>query len=90
MRFEFDPAKSHINLEKHGIDFVSAQQLWQNPYIVRPTEYLKELRWAAIGTIEGKHWVVVYTLREEVVRLISVRRARSREIEAYEKELSKA
>ena len=31
MEFEFDPAKSASNQEKHGVDFVQAQQLWQDP-----------------------------------------------------------
>ncbi len=31
MEFEFDPAKSSSNLRKHGIDFVGAQALWQDP-----------------------------------------------------------
>ena len=30
--FEFDPNKSASNLEKHGIDFITAQQLWQDDY----------------------------------------------------------
>ena len=35
MEFEFDPAKSESNLEKHGVDFVQAQQLWQDPMRAR-------------------------------------------------------
>jgi uncharacterized protein len=31
MHFEFDPAKSAANLEKHGIDFIGAQALWSDP-----------------------------------------------------------
>lgn len=30
--FEFDEAKSRINLGKHGIDFDEAQKLWKDPY----------------------------------------------------------
>jgi uncharacterized DUF497 family protein len=31
MRFEFDPVKSTANKDKHGIDFVEAQVLWNDP-----------------------------------------------------------
>ncbi|WP_082829716.1 BrnT family toxin [Ectothiorhodospira sp. BSL-9] len=33
-RFEYDPFKSQLNLEKHGIDFEDAQELWQDPDVV--------------------------------------------------------
>jgi hypothetical protein len=32
--FEFDEAKSQANLNKHGIDFVAAQGLWKDPYLL--------------------------------------------------------
>ncbi len=32
--FEFDEAKSQANLDKHGIDFVAAQELWSDPYLL--------------------------------------------------------
>ncbi|MSO62009.1 MAG: hypothetical protein EXQ50_07965 [Acidobacteria bacterium] len=32
MEFEFDPAKSAANKAKHGIDFVEAQEFWNDPY----------------------------------------------------------
>jgi uncharacterized DUF497 family protein len=39
-----------------------------------------------IGQIAGKHWSAVVTYRGETIRLISVRRSRAREVEAYENE----
>lgn len=33
-RFEYDPSKSLSNLEKHGIDFDDAQELWQDPSVM--------------------------------------------------------
>ncbi len=41
-----------------------------------------------IGTIEGIIWTAIYTLRGDVIRIISVRRARKKEVSLYEKEVS--
>ena len=84
--FEFDEAKSAVNMDKHGIDFVEAQRLWASGELVfAPARPLKdEIRAAAIGTLESKYWVAFFTMRTETIRLISVRRARVKEIEYYE------
>lgn len=85
MRFEFDPAKSATNKEKHGIDFVEAQALWSDPLLIEaPARTMDEPRWIAVGRIGAKHWSAVFTLRDERIRLISVRRARPEEVEHYE------
>jgi uncharacterized protein len=82
--FEFDNAKSAANKLKHGIDFVEAQALWADGKLLNvPTRFIGEVRWVAIGSIDGKQWTAVYTWREEAVRIISVRRARDYEIENY-------
>jgi uncharacterized protein len=83
--FEFDNAKSKLNLEKHRIDFVQAQRLWEDPMlleILAKTE--DEPRYLMIGQIDGKHWSAVVTHRGEKIRLISVRRARIEEVALYE------
>jgi len=85
MKFEYDPNKSVANLEKHGIDFDVAQDLWRDPDLLEiPAKTLDEPRSLIVGKIGGKHWSAVITFRGEVVRLISVRRARQEEIELYE------
>lgn len=85
MEFEFDPAKSAANLEKHGIDFAEAQSLWQDVMRVEiPARTTDETRWLVIGRIEGKHWSVVVTYREQRVRIISARRSRKEEVALYE------
>lgn len=45
-----------------------------------------EPRFVLIGMLDGKHWSAIVTYRGEVIRLISVRRARTREVQAYEGE----
>jgi hypothetical protein len=83
--FEFDEAKSRANKDKHGIDFVEAQALWQDGNLLRiAARAADELRFVVIGLIGGKHWSAVVTYRGEAIRLISVRRSRAREVQAYE------
>jgi uncharacterized DUF497 family protein len=85
MEFEFDPRKSQSNREKHGIDFVAAQAIWEDPALLEiPARTLDEPRWLVIGRIGRKHWSAVITLRGQAIRLISVRRSRPEEIQLYE------
>ena len=85
MEFEFDPRKSQSNREKHGIDFVAAQAIWEDHALLEiPARTLDEPRWLVIGRIGRKHWSAVITLRGQAIRLISVRRSRPEEIQLYE------
>jgi len=84
VRFTFDPAKSAANRVKHGIDFVQAQALWRDPErLERAARSTTEPRTQVIGTIEGKVWSAIVTIRENTIRLISVRRARRDEHARY-------
>lgn len=83
--FEFDAAKSESNRTKHGIDFVVAQGLWNDPMLIEiPAKTDDEPRFLVIGQMSGKHWSAVITYREGNIRLISVRRARAEEVALYE------
>ena len=85
MEFEFDPAKSASNREKHGIDFDAVQAIWQDVMRVEiPARTADEPRWLVVGQIDGKHWSVVVTYREQGVRIISARRSRTEEVTLYE------
>ena len=85
MQFEFDPTKSKNNKKKHGIDFVEAQALWEDPDLLEiPVRTTDEQRFLVIGKIAVKHWSGVITYRGENIRIISVLRARDEEIEIYE------
>lgn len=85
MEFEFDPEKSRANQEKHGIDFLQAQLLWNDPdYIEFPLKMSDEVRFLVIGQIEGKLWSGIITYRGDVIRIISVRRSRKEERVLYE------
>ena len=49
-----------------------------------PAKTDDELRYLVIGLIDGKHWSAVITYRGAIIRLISVRRARTEEVILYE------
>ena len=86
MPFEYDPAKSASNRVKHGVDFEDAQSLWRDPSLIEVDARLDtEPRSLAIGRIGLKHWTAVYVYRGGVIRIISVRRSRRREIDIYER-----
>jgi len=87
---EWDETKNEVNRTKHGIDFETAQLVFDDPccvtFVERVTE--GEVRWHAIGSIESLIVLVVaHTYREEasdeVVRIISPRLATRREKRLY-------
>lgn len=85
--FEFNPAKSAINLAKHGIDFEQAKALWSDDDAYRipsaQTQHGEE-RGLLIARHGGRAWVAIFTLRDTVIRIISVRRARDYEEVTYD------
>ena len=83
--FEFSETKSQANLSKHGIDFIDAQLLWNDPWLLEiQAKTEDEPRYLVIGRINGKHWSAVVTYRGTNIRLISVRRSRTEEVALYE------
>ena len=84
MRFEFDSRRSDSNKKKHGIDFVEAQKIWDDPALLAiPARTTDEPRILVIGAIEGRHWSAIITYRSNRIRIISVRRSRSEEVDLY-------
>ena len=82
---EFGRPKSRPNARKHGIDFLQAQDLWRDPYLIEiPAITVDEPRFLLIGRIGSKHWSAVVTYRSENIRIISVRRSRPEEVALYE------
>ena len=91
-RFEWDEAKNERNKSKHHIDFETAQMAFEDPFCVSFVERIDdgEERWQAIGMIEKVVLiVVVHTYRsedsDEIIRIISSRRATSHERKLYAK-----
>lgn len=90
MRFEWDEAKNRSNIEKHGIDFADAVDIFNHPLLTAwdDREGYGEDRWIAIGWIHALIGVVVYTERHgDVIRIISARKATRQERKRYEQNL---
>jgi uncharacterized DUF497 family protein len=86
-RFEWDDTKAAANLLKHGIRFELAASVFLDEAVVHldvSRAIDAEARRKAIGIVEGRLFTVVYTLRGGVIRVISLRRANTKERRAYE------
>ena len=83
--FEFDPDKSRLNEERHGVDLEWAQGLWDVAHIIISAKYIAgENRFWILARIDGKCYAAVFTIRGEAIRLISCHRADRRLEKIYE------
>ena len=90
--FEWDPGKARTNQQKHGVSFEHAAHVFEDPYALFEqdrTGETGELRWQVLGLVGGVAvLLVVHTVREEnadeVIRIISARRATREERNRYE------
>ena len=91
MQFSCDPHKSRANFFKHGIVLEFAQHLeWAKEVVWQHVRYhYNEVRMSGLVPLEGKIYAVVYVLRAESTRMISLRKANNREIQLYDKKHSK-
>jgi len=87
MEFEWDTAKEALNLQKHGITFEDAIQVfydWGRLETYDDREDYEEDRWATIGRAHEAILYVIYTIRaEETIRIISARPANASERQKY-------
>lgn len=90
MKFEWDSTKADQNFAKHGVSFIEAETVFDDPFfLVFPDKLhsVGELRYLILGESElGELLVVSYTERGDVIRLISARLATPKEEADYEKE----
>jgi uncharacterized protein len=89
MEFEWDEEKRRANVERHGIDFVRAKEIWQDVVLEIPSAQTHhgEERYLALGRSEGHFIAVVFTWRGNRRRIISARAARRNERENYQKKI---
>ena len=87
--FVWDEPKREHNLRKHAIDFADAIAVFDGPHLVKRSSYSAEPRFVALGLLFELEIVVVYTVRKRKCRLISARRAHSRERDEYHEALRK-
>ncbi|TXT41669.1 MAG: hypothetical protein FD135_73 [Comamonadaceae bacterium] len=87
MNFEWDEAKSETCFEQRGFDFAYAARAFFDPHrrVQEDKRYnYGEIRYQLLGKIESRLFVLVYTARNETLRIISARKANLREVRRYE------
>lgn len=88
MLFKWDPQKSKINIEKHGINFDEASTVFKDTLsltIEDPLHSYDEERLVIIGmSFKNRLLIVVHTEREKTIRIISARKATKKERKYYE------
>ena len=86
IRLEWDEAKRAANLAKHGVDFALAETFDFESAQIGHDERRDngERRFMALGMVETRLHVLIFTMRGETVRVISLRKANTREIKSYD------
>lgn len=86
MKYEWDENKRVANLAKHDVDYTDAEQFdWSSAFeTIDDRSNYSEERWVALGFIGSRLHVLIYTVRGENIRLISLRKANERERKYYE------
>ncbi len=92
MRFEWDEQKNQTNIEKHGLDFADVHKVFDNPMIIQLDnrhEYSED-RWIGMGLLNHLVVVVVYIEqdKQEIIRIISMRKALKYERRRFEKSIT--
>ena len=89
MDFEWDEWKRLENLDKHGLDFVEAEEMFAGPMLVAldTRKDYGEDRWIGLGMSQGRVLIVLFTERNDgtTIRVFSLRKALKHEQKAYEK-----
>lgn len=87
MRYDWDEAKRFQNNKAHHVDFAAMEDFeWENAVIFEDTrKNYGESRYVAFAPIENRLYCAVFTKRNEVIRIISLRKANRREVQLYEK-----
>ena len=90
MNIIWDPSKASSNLKKHKIRFSDAESVLYDPLAltIEDEDAEGEQRFVSLGVdCFGRILVVVYTYKDEQIRLISARKAEKNEIRSYEKRI---
>ncbi|MFN3817985.1 BrnT family toxin [Blastomonas sp.] len=88
MDIAFDPAKDEVNRFKHGVSLSFGKRVFEDSELaILPTIRLgdEEERFKAIGLVDGKLWTAIHVWRDDICRLISVRRSNGSEQRDYDR-----
>jgi len=87
MNFEWDEAKSEVCFQSRGFDFAYALRAFLDPDRLVHQDLRRnygEDRYQLMGRIESRLFVVIYTMRQGAIRIVSARKANQREVKQYE------
>jgi uncharacterized DUF497 family protein len=90
LSFEWDEDKNAANIKNHGIDFLDAALIFENPTLeaIDNREDYDELRYIALGLSGETVLQVVYTLRgDNIIRIVSAWKANRHDTEKYYREI---
>ena len=85
MRYIWDETKRQTNLKKHGLDFADAEQIFAGPLVLiedNRQDY-SEQRMIGIGLLDCLVVLIVHVETDETIRIISMRKADTDEIDLY-------
>jgi uncharacterized protein len=85
MKFEWDETKRKANLKKHGIDFIDASIIFMGYTLTTEDDRFDygEERLVTFGVLDGRVIAVVHTESEDLIRIISMRKATKYEEDEY-------
>jgi uncharacterized DUF497 family protein len=88
VRFRWSPEKHAANLRRHGVGFIEAMSVFDDPLslaVQDPVHSVGEQRWLLLGkSSRGQLLVVAHAEGGDEIRIISARRATKRERAMYE------
>ena len=90
MRYEWDETKRQANIQKHAIDFVGIETVFAGETVTMGDDRFDygETRFVTLGLLQDRAVVISHTETEEVIRIISVRKATKNEEVSYFKEIA--
>ncbi|MBO0905555.1 BrnT family toxin [Jiella sonneratiae] len=90
VEYDWNDAKRAGNLAKHGVDFAEVHHFFWDVAIIRPDDRSDygETRLSATAPLLGRLHVMIYVVRDDTIRIISLRKANKRERRRYEKEMA--
>lgn len=88
MDIAFDPAKDEVNRFKHGVSLSFGKRVFEDMghLIVSSSRPIDgEDRFKAFGKVDGRHWTAIHVWRDDICRMISVRRSNAGEQRDYDR-----
>ncbi len=85
LTYEWNEVKRGTNLANHGVDFVTVELFdWDNA-LTFDQQHIDEIRHLSYAPVQSRLYALVWTRRENKIRIISFRKANKREVASYEK-----